>query len=140
MWPLTACAPASGSWKRPVGNNGFLGTKKAAELLGAQPATLSLHVRQGYLRARGRCRRGGAYELELSDVVDYWRAHRQGACARCSILGEATPERGFLCVACEYEVQTGRIWWPALPRRTVSRLPQGRLLIALGGDGDPLEL
>lgn len=121
-----------------MGDNGHLSTTDASRLMGCHPDTIGVHIKLGYMRAR-RNENGGktshAYRIQWPDLVDYWREHHEGRCMRCTITEEATPERGFLCGPCEYEVRTGRIWWPRLPRQTVASIPAGKLL--LGGNFEP---
>lgn len=114
-------------------HNGHLGTAEAGRLLGVHPITISVHIGRGHIRARrrGTGRTSHGWIIAWADLVEYWRTYRRGACARCGIMGEASEDLGFMCGPCAYEVETGRIWWPSVSRRTAYRLPEGRLPLAL---------
>ena len=125
-----------------MGSNGHLGTGDISRLMHCHPVTIGTHIKRGYIRARrnGHGRTSHAWIIEWPDLVRYWREHHEGRCMRCTIMDEATPELGFLCGPCAYEVQAGRIWWPRLPRRTVATIPRGRLLFEQGGNFDPPDI
>ena len=111
----------------------LLTASQAGELIGAAPNTIRQHAKAGILRAQ---KREGVYGFRREDVIDYWRGYMRGACLRCGILGEAEPDRGFMCKPCEYEHRTGRIYrYPCCPPARTRNLLRGRLALQQGGNG-----
>ena len=105
----------------------LLDARRVGEMLGIGPQAIRDAAREGKLRAQ---RRGKNVRFRLEDVIAYWQGHLRGACARCSILGEASVERGFMCPACEYEKRTGRIYpWPRQTNGGASGWAGGRLAL-----------
>ena len=108
----------------------LLSCRQVGDLLGVGTRFVTKQVNSGHLRAvPGRSRAGG-YLVEPKAVIAFWQEHMHGACIRCGIRGEAMPELGFMCVACEYEARTGTMYrWPTV--RT-SRVVQAGTLPAMG--------
>lgn len=115
-----------------------LTTEEVSNLLGVKAATVRYHAQRGIIAAE---RNGGrAYRYALPAVVAYWRAHWRGHCRRCTILGEATPERGFMCKPCQYEEENQTLYpWPVHVPARPQAMQYGRLLIDVGGSRDPPE-
>jgi len=116
----------------------LLSTEEVGRRLGVSETLVCQHAREGKIPHQDTPAWG--WRFSEGDFVTYWRAEFGGVCLRCGILGEADPERGFLCVPCEYEKRTGRIYrWPVVPRRRLDPWPVGRLTLELGGDGGTLD-
>ena len=108
----------------------LLAPPEAARLVGVKAATLRKHARDGKLPAH---KAGIFFGFRREDVVEYWRVWHRRRCLRCGILEEATPERGFMCKACEYEHRTGRIYkYPCCPPARNGDMPRGRLALQGG--------
>ena len=122
-----------------MGNNGYLRTVQVARLLGVCEQTLRRDAQEGTFPYQKGGGVGVPYKFQWSDVLDYWRGRMRGACLRCGILGEAEPDRGFMCEPCEWEERTGRIYpYPCIPRYRDRGVVRGRLAIDLtGGNGGP---
>ena len=100
---------------------------QVAKLLQVGRRCIQEQISVGNLRAVPERNLHGGYLVEPAAVVAYWREHMGGACVRCGILGEATEQLGFMCVACEHEVRTGKLYrWPAA--RQSSAVHGGRLV------------
>ena len=104
----------------------LLGVEEICQLLGYTAPFICREIRDGKLDLAARGNRG-QYLLERAEVDRYWREEMAGRCVRCTILGEATAERDFLCVACDHEVRTGRTYtWPVCTNGARA-VPNGRL-------------
>ena len=105
----------------------LLSCRQVGDMLGVTGRFIQAQVSNGKLQcAPERHRIHGGYLIDPESVADYWREHLNSACVRCGILGEATPGLGFMCVACEYETRTGRLYrWPKMRRSSAVR--NGRL-------------
>ena len=111
----------------------LLTPEDVGRMFGISSVKVRSDTRKGRL-PRQNCILAG-YKYAWADVVRYWREHLRGVCVRCTILGEATPERGFMCEACEYEHRTGRIYhWPCCPPARNGDM-RGRLALRRGGNG-----
>ena len=106
----------------------LLSCRQVGNMLGVTGRFIQAQVSSGKLAcAPERHRTHGGYLMDLGAVTAYWREHMNGACVRCGILGEATEQLGFMCVACEHEVRTGKLYrWPA--SRQSRAVHDGRLV------------
>ena len=104
----------------------LLDVEEVGRLLGYSAPFICREVGDGKLALAARDNRG-KYLMERAEVDRYWREEMAGRCVRCTILEEATPERDFLCVACEHEVRTGQTYtWPVCTNGARA-VPKGRL-------------
>ena len=91
----------------------LLSCPTVASMLGVSEPFIRKHVNKGNLQTAEHSRNHGGVLIEPAAVTAFWQEHMNGVCVRCGILGEATAERGFMCVACEHEKRTGKLYrWP----------------------------
>ena len=108
----------------------LLTTPQVGRMLGMSAGFIHKAVTCGHITPEPErsCKSGHLFALDA--VAAYWRDHMDGVCVRCSILGEARADLGFMCVACEHEARTGKLYkWPGCHRAPV--VQSGRL-VAMG--------